>query len=163
MWPVWAWDANSGHRLSGSLVNIKLLNLSLLWMHPDNKVKGANLGPTWILSALDGSHFGPMNVNGANMRPTWVLLAPDRPQVGPMKFVIRSGNYTNLSVFWWFGLRALNICGAHWTHQWIPTIIRMALYILYLCVFLLGKTKSNYRHALLAHRIKMILYLFFVL
>ena len=29
---------------------------------PDNKVHGANMGPTWILSAPDGPHVGPMNL-----------------------------------------------------------------------------------------------------
>ena len=30
---------------------------------PDSKVRGANMGPTWILSAPDGPHVGPMNLN----------------------------------------------------------------------------------------------------
>ena len=29
---------------------------------PDNKVLWANMGPTWVLSAPDGSHVGPMNL-----------------------------------------------------------------------------------------------------
>ena len=29
---------------------------------PDNKVHGANMGPTWVLSAPDGPHTGPMNL-----------------------------------------------------------------------------------------------------
>ena len=29
---------------------------------PDSKVHGANLGPTWVLSAPDGPHVGPMNL-----------------------------------------------------------------------------------------------------
>ena len=29
---------------------------------PDDKVHGANIGPTWVLSAPDGSHVGSMNV-----------------------------------------------------------------------------------------------------
>ena len=29
---------------------------------PDNKVWGANIGPTWVLSAPDGPHIGPMNL-----------------------------------------------------------------------------------------------------
>ena len=28
---------------------------------PDSKVHGANMGPTWVLSAPDGPHAGPMN------------------------------------------------------------------------------------------------------
>ena len=30
--------------------------------HPDNKVHGANLKPTWVLSAPDWPHVGPMNI-----------------------------------------------------------------------------------------------------
>ena len=29
---------------------------------PDSKVHGANMGATWVLSALDGPHVGPMNL-----------------------------------------------------------------------------------------------------
>ena len=29
---------------------------------PDSKVHGANMGPTWVLSAPDGPHIGPMNI-----------------------------------------------------------------------------------------------------
>ena len=28
---------------------------------PDSKVPGANMGPTWALSAPDGPHVGPLN------------------------------------------------------------------------------------------------------
>ena len=29
---------------------------------PDTMVHGANMGPTWVLSAPDGPHVGPMNL-----------------------------------------------------------------------------------------------------
>ena len=29
---------------------------------PDSKVHGTNMGPTWVLSAPDGPHAGPMNL-----------------------------------------------------------------------------------------------------
>ena len=29
---------------------------------PDSKVHGANMGPTWVLSAPDGPHVGPINL-----------------------------------------------------------------------------------------------------
>ena len=31
-------------------------------IYPDSKVHRANMGPTWILSAPDGPHVGPMNL-----------------------------------------------------------------------------------------------------
>ena len=38
---------------------IPLLSSSIF---PDSKVHGANMGPTWVLSAPDGPHVGPMNL-----------------------------------------------------------------------------------------------------
>ena len=29
---------------------------------PDSKIHGANMGPTWVLSAPDGPHVGPVNL-----------------------------------------------------------------------------------------------------
>ena len=29
---------------------------------PDSQIHGANIGPTWVLSAPDGAHVGPMNL-----------------------------------------------------------------------------------------------------
>ena len=31
-------------------------------MIPDSKIHWANMGPTWVLSAPDGSHVGPMKL-----------------------------------------------------------------------------------------------------
>ena len=31
-------------------------------VYPDYKFHGANMGPTWILSAPDGPHVGPMHL-----------------------------------------------------------------------------------------------------
>ena len=33
-----------------------------LRIYPDSKIHGANMGPTWVLSAPDGPHVGPMNL-----------------------------------------------------------------------------------------------------
>ena len=30
--------------------------------YPNSKVREANMGPTWVLSAPDGPHVGPMNL-----------------------------------------------------------------------------------------------------
>ena len=40
------------------------LHLKILYLQgdPDSKVHGTNTGPTWILSAPDGPHVGPMNL-----------------------------------------------------------------------------------------------------
>ena len=36
--------------------------LHISCINPDSKVHGANMGPTWVLSAPDGPHIGPMNL-----------------------------------------------------------------------------------------------------
>ena len=40
----------------------------------DSKVHGANMGPTWVLSAPDGPHIGPMNLAITEMN-----LTDDKP------------------------------------------------------------------------------------
>ena len=44
--------------------------------YPDIKIHGADMGPTWVLSAPDGSHVGPMNlaIRVANAEVTTVTL-----------------------------------------------------------------------------------------
>ena len=41
---------------------IVLLLFSEMIYVPDSKVHGANMGPTWVLSAPDGPHVSPMNL-----------------------------------------------------------------------------------------------------
>ena len=54
--------------------------------NPYNKVHGANMGPTWVLSAPEGSHVGPMNLAIRKFiavqlwliwPPPTILVAPD--------------------------------------------------------------------------------------
>ena len=40
--------------------------------YPDSKVHGANMGPTWVLSAPDWPHVGPMNL------AIWVVNFPQK-------------------------------------------------------------------------------------
>ena len=39
-----------------------MFNWEQFHKNPDSKVHGANMGPTWVLSAADGPHVGPMNL-----------------------------------------------------------------------------------------------------
>ena len=48
---------------------------------PDSKVHGANMGPTWVLSAQDGPHVGPVNL------AIWVIM------LGGGAGVVMSHNY----------------------------------------------------------------------
>ena len=44
---------------------------------PDSKVHGANMGPTWVLSAPDGPHVGPMNLAIRDVFPCHdVIMGP---------------------------------------------------------------------------------------
>ena len=50
---------------SGGVVLTQLvssLGIICCFLSPDSKVHGANIGPTWVLSAPDGPHAGPMNL-----------------------------------------------------------------------------------------------------
>ena len=49
------------------------------WYFPDSKVHGANMGPTWVLSAPDGPHVGPLNLA---IRVVYVTSCRWPPQVG---------------------------------------------------------------------------------
>ena len=44
-----------------SVSGCTVAQLSLVEITPDSKVHGANMGPTWVLSAPGGPHVGPMN------------------------------------------------------------------------------------------------------
>ena len=39
--------------------------------YPGSKVHGANMGPTWVLSAPDGPHVGPMDLV---IRVVWIIM-----------------------------------------------------------------------------------------
>ena len=55
--PVWLWYRN---------------------VTPDSKVYGANMGPTWVLSAPGGPHVGPMNMMNLVIRDKLALQpSPD--------------------------------------------------------------------------------------
>ena len=42
--------------------DMNTLSRAIAIVFPDKKVHGANMGPTWVLSAPDGPHVGPMNL-----------------------------------------------------------------------------------------------------
>ena len=49
--------------LLGRTTYWKTMELPVIWdTIPDSTVHGANMGPTWVLSAPDGPHVGPMNL-----------------------------------------------------------------------------------------------------
>ena len=48
--------SNLDNSLANTLAN------TAVEVRPDSKVHGYNMGPTWVLSAPDGPHVGPMNL-----------------------------------------------------------------------------------------------------
>ena len=62
------WTTMAISQISLTKFHLKLLSVATLLslVHgrgvPDSKVHGANMGPTWVLSAPDGPHVGPMNL-----------------------------------------------------------------------------------------------------
>ena len=60
------WETNKNTTATcACFYSVLVLNAQLLspyCSHPDSKVHGTNMGPTWILSAPDGPHVGPMNL-----------------------------------------------------------------------------------------------------
>ena len=60
----------------------------------DSKVHGTNMGPTWVLSAPDGPHVGPMNLA---IRDSRVIATVDqKPYLELMKdipYFILMGSY----------------------------------------------------------------------
>ena len=45
--------------------------------NPDSKVHGANMGPTWVLSAPHGPHIGPMNLAICEVIPCHDVIMVD--------------------------------------------------------------------------------------
>ena len=48
--------------LSLHIMHIFMFASMIAIVVPDSKLHGANMGPTWVLSAPDGPHVGPMNL-----------------------------------------------------------------------------------------------------
>ena len=58
---VYGWNhpaLTSAFVLNGASYTDKTYFINVI---PDSKVHWANMGPTWVLSAPDGPHVGPMN------------------------------------------------------------------------------------------------------
>ena len=61
---------------------------------PDSKVPGANMVPTWVLSAPDGPHVGPMNLAIRDVFPCHDII------MGPVAFGTRGINYKKPYLTW---------------------------------------------------------------
>ena len=70
------WDNDGMKESIVELMSIRVMNL---FIHiPDRKAHGANMGPTWVLSAPDGPHVGPMNLAIRDHTHGWVTVTTNR-------------------------------------------------------------------------------------
>ena len=52
----------NAHSISEFLIKVQRFTSLRKYLCLETKVQGANMGPTWVLSAPDGPHVGPMNL-----------------------------------------------------------------------------------------------------
>ena len=62
--PVWRQDVCNHHDDVSQWEQLyrQRYDIHTIYANPDSKVHRANVGPTWVLSAPDGPHVGPMNL-----------------------------------------------------------------------------------------------------
>ena len=77
------WNASwSNPPCNALLISINFIQKSFLLImaekkSPDSKVHGANMGPTWVLSAPGGPHVGPMDLAiREGLGASWLWLPP---------------------------------------------------------------------------------------
>ena len=62
----------------------------------DSKVQGANMGPTWVLSAPDEPHVGPMKLAIRDMTPPWhgrIFSVTDHIKYGMGARPVKTGSF----------------------------------------------------------------------
>ena len=134
---------------------------------PDSKVRGANMGPTWVLSAPDGPHVGPMNLairvgKGSDMlhKENAVMILTSA------KMAVKSHLLSVLIKTWWMksnkskGLTLLKgtINKPHnlrWFAGWVEVRkARLPLEVwLYICIF--DDSDSNHGYIITKHDLLM--------
>ena len=90
VWVIW-WKIDLYCYIDG------LVQENSIWllMNPDSKVHGANMGPTWVLSAPDGPHVGSMTlaIRGESLCDieviVWLYLGKISPYGLSVTFSIR--------------------------------------------------------------------------
>ena len=66
---------------------------------PDSKVHGANMGPTWVLSAPDGPHVGPMNFALRDIPAFGIYYVPWHEWIGVIPHCVYHGEWIILDLF----------------------------------------------------------------
>ena len=90
------------------------------WNNPDNKVHGANKGPTWFLSAPDRPHVGPMNlavredIDVCIFHGIYYILSTNMPMVRRKQFPLWRHDMGTVSAL------LAPLSGESTGHWWIP-------------------------------------------
>ena len=100
-------------------IDDKPLPEPVTYTNPESKVHGANTGPTWVLSAPDGPHVGPMNL--AITEALWVTTISHH--------VYRSCTYTSqLPIFVRVVRRRAGFVGTHGM-QWEISMVEITTWL----------------------------------
>ena len=84
------------------------------------------------MTSISGHLSLGSKVNGANMGPTWVLSAPDGPHVGPMNLAIQEGS---LVVEYIPRIMYMVLCSLQWHHNGTMASQITSLMIVYSAVY----------------------------
>ena len=113
------WMVYCMRNINSCFVLLILAKMHRIWTKqyclPDSNVHGANMGPTWVLSASDGPHVGPMNLAIRELRhdgkydPVFMegLFTDDYHKIAMLHFVRNRGGMINDLI----ALVILDVCG----------------------------------------------------
>ena len=80
----YVWRTTKNGKIFSGFVHDDVMTYDHFWhYYQDSKIHGANMGPTWVLSAPDGPHVGPMN-----LAIRVALLGRDDPTVTGCVFIV---------------------------------------------------------------------------
>ena len=105
--------------------------------NPDSKVHGANMRPTWVLSAPDGPHVGPMNLairESIALAPMaypgasylhWIMLSLNDMMMSLWCKPINGKLWTSIPLYW-SNIYKLLLAGLHTTYVNFYTMTLMS-------------------------------------
>ena len=108
---TWANADSDLCRHMASLGHSEWIALLIFHTFPDSKVPGANMGPTWVLSAPDGPHVGPMNL------AIRVSISSFQTRAWISNHIISSSVGCNYSPMLWFRWRCSKSAVVKFTHD----------------------------------------------
>ena len=138
--PLQPWKVKLQSFLSWLLFSLLLFSLSGVTMErigrtklhitPDSKVHWANMGPTWVLSAQDGPHVGPMNLAISDTTLLVVFRFPAAPYYDGCSLRRPQHIEVNwrMKIFFYFVAGTIS-AGLDYTKTDVLTISRQSAYV----------------------------------